>query len=186
MDGPFSNPLPRSSLSSLIAANRHTTVHPYRSIVDDADVIRHTDHDEDIDTFDRQQQLFQPCQLRYARNLVDLLSDEAATLHELLAKYRQDNLKLLAQLDEARTAMYRARGEYMAWHVYQNACRTSGAERGNRLLPTLPEVQGELRHHALVEELARLKRELATAREHLQQAEKDAQRLKAELRHRQG
>lgn len=154
--------------------------------VTDACVSRVTDFDEDIDTFDRQQQLFQPCQLRYARNLVDLLIDEAATLRELLAKYRQDNLKLLAQLDEARTAMYRARGEYMAWHSYTNACRTSGTERGNRLLPTLPEVQGELRHHVLAEEAARLKRELATTRERLQQVEMDAHGLRAELRYRRG
>lgn len=152
----------------------------------DSSVIRLTDFDEDVDTFDRQQQLFQPCQLRYARNMLDLMTDEAATLRELLAKYQGDNLKLLAQLDEARTATYRARGEYMAWHSYQNACRTSGTERGNRLLPILPQVQEELRHHVLTEEVARLKRELAATRECLQQAEADAHGLKAELRYQQG
>lgn len=104
----------------------------------EARVIRHTDHDEDVDTFDRQQQLFQPCQLRYARNMLDLMTDEAATLRELMSKFRRDNLKLLAQLDEARSATYRARGEYQQWHVYQNACRTTGTEKGNRLLPLLP------------------------------------------------
>ncbi|SEP41275.1 hypothetical protein [Pseudomonas sp. Snoq117.2] len=147
---------------------------------------RFSDFDEDIDTFDRQQQLFQPCQLRYARNLVDLLTDEASTLRELLAKYRQDNLELLAQLDEARTAVYRTRSEYMAWHSYQNACRTSGTERGNRLLPIIPEVQAEHRHHVLTEELSRLKAELATTRIRLQQAEVDVHGFRAELRHRQG
>lgn len=145
-----------------------------------------SDHSEDLDTFDKQQELFQPCQLRYAKNLVDLLSDEAETLRKLLARYRGDNIKLLAQLDESRVAVYRARSEYMAWHSYTNACRTSGTERGNRLLPILPEVQVELRHHVLMEEVARLKLELATTRERLQQAEADAHGLRAELRYRQG
>lgn len=147
---------------------------------------RLSDYDEDVDSFDRQQQLFQPCQLRYSRNLVDLLTDEAATLRALISKYHRDNLALLAQLDEARAAVYRTRSEYMAWHAYKNACRTSGTERGNRLLPILPEVQAELRHHALVEELARLKRELAATRERLQKAEADAHGLRAELRFKQG
>lgn len=124
--------------------------------------------------------------MRYARNLVELLTDEAATLRELLAKYQGDNLTLLAQLDEARSATYRARGEYQQWHVYQNAYRTSGTEKGNRLLPLLPEMAAERVHQGLVEEVHRLKVELATARSQLQQAEADTHRLRAELRYRQG
>lgn len=147
---------------------------------------RFSDFDEDVDSFDRQQQLFQPCQLRYSRNLVDLLTDEAATLRELLAKYRQDNLELLAQLDEARSATYRARSEYQQWHVYQNACRTTGTEKGNRLLPLLPEMVADRVHQGLVEEVGRLKAELATTRIRLQQAEVDVHGFRAELRHRQG
>lgn len=156
------------------------------AFLDDANVSRLTDFDEDVDSFDAQQQLFQPCQLRYARNLVDLLTDEAATLRELMSKYRTDNLALLAQLDEARTATYRARAEYQHWHSYTNACRTSGTERGNRLLPLLPEMVAERVHHGLVDEVSRLKAELATARSRLQQAEVDAHGLRAELRYRQG
>lgn len=154
--------------------------------VTDACVSRLTDHDEDVDSFDAQQQLFQPCQLRYARNLVDLMTDEATTLRELMSKYRRDNLKLLAQLDEARSATCRARAEYQQWHLYQNACRTTGTEKGNRLLPLLPEMVADRVHQGLVEEVARLKVELATTRSRLQQAEADAHGLRAELRYRQG
>lgn len=152
----------------------------------EARVIRHTDYDEDLDTFNAQQALFQPTQLRYARNMLDLMTDEAATLRELMSKSRRDNLKLLAQLDEARSATYRARAEYQQWHVYQNACRTAGTEKGNRLLPLLPEMVADRIHQGLVEEVARLKVELANTRSRLQLAEADADVLRAELRYRQG
>ena len=72
---------------------------------------RFSDHSEDLDTFERQQELFQPCQLCYAKNLTDLLTDELASARELLGRYQRDNLKLSAMLDDAQTATYWARSE---------------------------------------------------------------------------
>lgn len=145
---------------------------------------RFSDHSEDLDTFQSQQELFQPCQLRYAKNLTDLLTDELASARELLGRYQRDNRKLSAMLDDAQAATYRARSEYQQWHIYQNACRTTGTERGNRLLPLLPEMVAERVHHGLVEEIARLKSQLANARKTIHARDLEVNALKAEILHR--
>lgn len=144
---------------------------------------RFCDESENLDSFHSQQELFQPCQLRYAKNLTDLLTDELASARELLGRYQRDNLKLSAMLDDAQAATYRARSEYQQWHIYQNACRITGTERGNRLLPLLPEMVAELIHHGLVEEIARLKDQLANARKTIHARDLEVNALKAEILH---
>ncbi len=144
---------------------------------------RFTDHSEDLDTFDKQQELFQPCQLRYARNTIDLLSDELEMARELLGRYQSDNLKLLAQHDAMTAEVKRIRGELMAWTQYKIACHTSGTALANRLLPILPEQIEERRHHNLVGEIAHLKRQLEDARKRLQVAEMDVHRLHAQVKY---
>lgn len=144
---------------------------------------RFTDHSEDLDTFDKQQELFQPCQLRYARNTIDLLSDELEMARELLGRYQSDNLKLLAQHDAMTAEVRRIRGELMAWTQYKIACRTSGTALANRLLPILPEQMEERRHHNLVGEIAHLKRQLEDARKRLQRAEVENHRYEAQQRY---
>lgn len=143
---------------------------------------RFTDHSEDLDTFDKQQEMFQPCQLRYAKNLVDLLTDELASARELLRRYQSDNLKLLAQHDAMTAEVRRIRGELMAWNQYKIACRTSGTALANRLLPILPEQVEERRHHNLVGEIAQLKRQLEDARKRLHVAEIDLNRMHSQVR----
>lgn len=143
---------------------------------------RFTDHSEDLDTFDKQQEMFQPCQLRYAKNLVDLLTDELASARELLGRYQCDNLRLLAEHDAMTTEVKRIRGELMAWNQYKIACRTSGTALANRLLPILPEQVKERQHHNLVGEIAQLKRQLEDARKRLQLADMDIQRLHSQVR----
>lgn len=145
-----------------------------------------SDHSEDLDTFDKQQELFQPCQLRYARNLVDLLSEEADDLRALLGKYQRDNLKLLSQYDEMVAEVKRIRGELMAWSQYKTTCHTSGAALANRLLPVLPGNEAERIRHNLVGEIAHLKRQLADAREALQRVERDRHQLQSQVRHLRG
>ncbi|WP_263259334.1 hypothetical protein [Pseudomonas oryzihabitans] len=144
---------------------------------------RFTDHSEDLDTFDKQQEMFQPCQLRYAKNLVDLLTDELAGAREMLGRYQRDNLRLLAEHDAMTAEVKRIRGELMAWNQYKIACRTSGTALANRLLPILPEQMDERRHHNLVSEIAHLKRQLEDARKRLQGADTDIQRLYSQVRH---
>lgn len=145
---------------------------------------RFSDRSEELDTFQSQQELFQPCQLRYAKNLTDLLTDELASARELLGRYQRDNLELSAMLDDAQAATYRTRSEYQQWHVYQNACRTTGTEKGNRLLPLLPEMVTERIHHGLVEEIARLKDQLSNARKTIHVRDLEVNALKAEIMYR--
>ncbi|WP_295460319.1 hypothetical protein [uncultured Pseudomonas sp.] len=142
---------------------------------------RFSDHSEDLDTFEHQQELFQPCQLRYAKNAIDLLNDELSFAHELIARYQRDGLKLLAQHDEMRAEVKRLRGELMAWTQYKITCHTSGTALANRFLPVLPEHQAQRNFEAIVGSMADAKREIDSLRKALYSKDMEIQALKSQI-----